>query len=228
MTVNPVTKKILLTTTPRDYYVPIPDISGGAPDKLTHAGIYGVDASIRTLEALYGIDISYYGRVNFTSVVTIVDALGGIEVNSEYAFESGGYSFQAGPNELDGEAALAFSRERYSFESGDNQRGKNQQAVITAMLQKAMTPAVLSKANQILVSLGDSVETNMTREEMSKFINMQLGDNASWTIESNAVIGTGDEQPCFSSGSQLLYVMRPDTESVRQATQKIEEVMEGK
>lgn len=101
MTVNPNTKKILLTTTPRDYYVTIPNISGEQRDKLTHAGIYGVDASMATLEQLYGIDISYYARVNFTSLITIVDALGGVDVNSEYAFSAGGYDFVQGTNHLD-------------------------------------------------------------------------------------------------------------------------------
>ena len=121
MTVNPNTKKILLTTTPRDYYVQIPDISGEQRDKLTHAGIYGVDASMKTLEQLYGIDISYYARVNFSSLVKIVDTLGGVDVDSDFEFDAQGYHFQKGMNHLDGDQALAFSRERYSFEDGDNQ-----------------------------------------------------------------------------------------------------------
>lgn len=227
MTVNPNTKKILLTTTPRDYYVTIPNISGEQRDKLTHAGIYGVDASMATLEQLYGIDISYYARVNFTSLITIVDALGGVDVNSEYAFSAGGYDFVQGTNHLDGKAALAFSRERYSFESGDNQRGRNQEAVLTAILQKAMSPAILTSANQILSEVSSCVETNMTQEEMAKFINMQLSDGASWTIESTASTGTGDSQACFSSGSQLLYVMWPDEAIVADNSRKMQNVLEG-
>ena len=227
MTVNPNTKKILLTTTPRDYYVTIPNISGEQRDKLTHAGIYGVDASMATLEQLYGIDISYYARVNFTSLITIVDALGGVDVNSEYAFSAGGYDFVQGSNHLDGKAALAFSRERYSFESGDNQRGKNQEAVLTAILQKAMSPAILTSANQILSQVSDCVETNMTQDEMAKFINMQLSDGAGWTIVSTAATGTGDNQACFSSGSQLLYVMWPDEASVSEISTKMQQVLNG-
>lgn len=137
VTVNTKTKQILLTTTPRDYYVPIPNISGGQRDKLTHAGIYGVDASMSTLESIYGIDISYYAKVNFTSLIKIVDILGGVDVNSEYAFSAGGYTFNEGKNHLNGDAALAFSRERHSFAAGDNQRGRNQEAVLTAMIRKA-------------------------------------------------------------------------------------------
>ena len=227
MTVNPNTKKILLTTTPRDYYVTIPNISGEQRDKLTHAGIYGVDASMATLEQLYGIDISYYARVNFTSLITIVDALGGVDVNSEYAFSAGGYDFVQGSNHLDGKAALAFSRERYSFESGDNQRGKNQEAVLTAILQKAMSPAILTSANQILGEVSSCVETNMTQDEMAKFINMQLSDGAGWTIESIAAGGTGDSQACFSSGSQPLYVMWPDEAIVGDVSRRMTQILEG-
>lgn len=226
MTVNPTTKKILLTTTPRDFYVTIPGISGDQRDKLTHAGIYGVDASMATLEQLYGIDISYYARVNFTSLITIVDALGGVDVESEYAFTARGHEFVQGTNHLDGEAALAFARERYSFEEGDNQRGRNQEAVLTAILKKAMSPAILTSADQILTEVGDCVETNMTRDEMARFINMQLDDGASWSIESTAAAGTGDSQPCYSSGSQPLYVMWPDDAIVADISRKMAQVME--
>lgn len=225
MTVNPNTKKILLTTTPRDYYVQIPGVSGEAKDKLTHAGIYGVDASMRTLGQLYGIDIKYYARVNFTSLITIVDALGGVDVNSEYAFDAGRYSFKKGMNHLNGDAALAFSRERYSFSAGDNQRGKNQEAVLTAILNKAMSPAILKNANEIIAQVGGSVETNMTDKEMAKFINMQLSDNAAWFIESVAASGSGDMLSCYSSGSQPLYVMHPNLDVVEEISNKMQEVL---
>lgn len=225
MTINPDTKQILLTTTPRDFYVPIPGISGGQKDKLTHAGIYGVDASMRTLEELYGIDISYYARVNFTSLVRIVDALGGVDVESEQAFSAGGYHFQEGTNHLNGEQALAFSRERKSFAGGDRQRGKNQEAVIEAILHKAMSPAMLMNAPELIASVSDCVETNMTREEMSKFINMQLEDPARWNIESQAADGSGSTASCYSSGSQQLYVMIPDETVMANVKQKIQDVL---
>lgn len=230
MTVNPNTRKILLTTTPRDYYVPIPGVSGEQKDKLTHAGIYGVDVSMKTLESIYGIDIPYYARVNFTSLIKIVDALGGIDVNSEYAFTTthGGYEIQKGMNHMNGAAALGFSRERYSFEAGDNQRGKNQEAVLTAILNKAMSPAILTNANQMIASVGDSVETNMTQEEMAKFINLQLSDSSAWSIESAAATGTGDNQTCFSSGDEILYVMNPNEESIQGISQKMAQISEGK
>ena len=227
MTVNPNTHKILLTTTPRDYYVTIPGISGEQRDKLTHAGIYGVDASMATLESIYGIDITYYARVNFDSLMEIVDALGGVDVYSEYDFTVWGVHFKQGYNHVNGEAALKFARERYSFESGDNQRGKNQEALLTAILEKAMSPAMLMNASQLITSVSDSVETNMTRTEMTQFINQQLADAADWTIESTAATGTGDSQACYSSGSQLLYVMWPDETSVAEISAKMQEVMNG-
>ena len=228
MTVNTDTKYILLTTTPRDYFVSIPEVSGGVRDKLTHAGIYGVDASIRTLEELYGIDISYYAKVNFSSLVKIVDILGGVEVYSKYEFTTkhgNDFHFVEGMNHMNGEEALAFSRERYSFQEGDNQRGKNQEAVIEAIINKAMTPAVLKDAGKIIESVSDSVQTNMGNDQIKKLINMQLQDNAKWSIESQAVTGFGDMNSCYSSGSQKLYVMNPDMDSVGEAKAKIEEVL---
>lgn len=227
MTVNPTTHKILLTTTPRDYYVPIPGVSGEQRDKLTHAGIYGVDVSMATLESIYGIDISYYARVNFTSLIKIVDAIGGVDVDSKYSFSAGGYTFTEGMNHLNGEQALAFSRERHSFAEGDNQRGKNQEAVLTGILQKAMSPALLVNASEIITSVSDSVETNMTRAEMATFISRQLSDGSSWDIESVAAVGTGDSQACYSSGSQLLYVMWPDESSVSEISSKMNSVLNG-
>lgn len=227
VTVNTKTKQILLSTTPRDYYVPLPGVSGGKRDKLTHAGIYGVDVSMATLEEVYGIDISYYARVNFTSLVKIVDILGGVDVDSEYAFSAGGYTFNQGMNHLDGKAALAFSRERHSFAAGDNQRGRNQEAVLTAMIHKAMSPAILKNANQLLTQIGDSVETNMAPKEMAQLIQMQLNDGASWNIVSTNAIGQGGKESCFSSGAQLLYVMWPNEESIGAISQKMKQVIAG-
>lgn len=226
MTVNPQTRKILLTTTPRDYYVTIPNVSGEQRDKLTHAGIYGVDASMATLENLYGINIDYYARVNFTSLVKIVDALGGVDVNSDYEFTTlhGNYHIQKGMNHMDGDMALGFARERYSFEDGDNQRGKDQEIVLTAIIKKACSPAILKNANELVAGVSDSVQTNMTSEEISKFINQQIADPTEWNVESQAVSGRGDTQSCYSSGSQLLYVMWPDDTAVQNAAVKIKQV----
>lgn len=235
--VNPTSHQILLINTPRDYYVEIPDISGGQKDKLTHAGIYGVDASMRTLEELYDTEIDFYARVNFTSLIQIVDALGGIEVESEYAFTTSSDSglvmdVQQGTNYFNGEQALAFSRERQNIDGGDNQRGKNQQAVITAMIKKMISPAILTGANGIINSVSGNVDTNMSAEQIQELIKTQLSDGASWTITSMSATGTGDEQYCYSYAGSPLYVMQPDQESVdaiKQAIDAVEagEVLEG-
>ncbi|XCP85382.1 LCP family protein [Roseburia hominis] len=224
-TVNPETKKILLTTTPRDYYVKIPGVSGEQKDKLTHAGIYGIDTSIATLEQIYDIEIPYYARVNFTSLIKIVDILGGVDVSSDYSFSAGKYQFTEGMNHLDGEKALAFVRERHSFADGDNQRGKNQEKVLTAMIQKAMSPAILTNASSLLSSVSSCLETNMPSNKISELIQMQLNDGASWEIVSVNATGLGDKQACYSSGSQILYVMQPDNTSVDDIKRKMQAVL---
>lgn len=226
-TVNPKTKQVLLTSTPRDYYVELP-VSNGQKDKLTHAGIYGVDVSLGTLEELYGIEIDYYVKVNFTGFVNIVDALGGITVNSDYTFTSDwGPSFQKGENKINGEEALAFSRERHAFADGDNQRGKNHMKIIMAIIDKATSPSVLANYSSLMNSVSGSFETNMDSSEITSLVKMQMGDMASWNIVSNSVTGAGASKAAYSSGSQLLYVMIPDETSVQEAKNKIEKVASG-
>ena len=230
--VNPTTHQILLVTTPRDYYVEIPGISGGAKDKLTHAGIYGVDASMATLGALYDTEIDFYARVNFTSLITMIDALGGVDVNSEQAFTTSYDSglvmdVAQGLNHFNGQQALAFSRERQNVDGGDFQRGKNQQAVITAMIKKAISPAILMGANGILESVGGNVDTNMSHEQIQELIKSQLASPAAWNIKSMAAEGTGDEQYCYSSGEALLYVTQPDMNSISAIQQAIDAVESG-
>lgn len=228
MTVNPLTHKILLTTTPRDYYVYIPNISGDMRDKLTHAGIYGVKTSMRTLENLYGIEISDYIRINFDSLIQLVDALGGVDVYSEYAFDSGDYHFVAGTNHLDGEAALAFSRTRYAFAEGDRQRGKNQMQVLTAIINKLQSPALLSNPSEVLDVAGRSMQTSFKTRQITDMISWQLDNGESWDIERQAVSGEGDSQQTFSMRGTDLYVMWPDEDDVNAAAERIREVMEEK
>ena len=225
MTVNPLTHQILLTTTPRDCYVYIPGISGNERDKLTHAGIYGVKASMRTLENLYGIEISDYIRINFDSLIRLVDALGGVDVYSEYDFQSGEYSFNKGTNHLNGEETLAFSRNRYAFASGDEQRGKNQMLVLTAIINKLMSPALLKNPAEILDVVGSSMQTSISRNEITEAIAWQLGTGADWSISRQSVTGTGDSEQTFSMKGTNLYVMWPDEDSVSEAAEKIKAVM---
>lgn len=228
-TVNPKTHQILLTTTPRDYYVAIPGISGGQKDKLTHAGIYGVDASIATLESLYETDIQFYARVNFTSVVEIVDLLGGVDVYSEYAFttRNGSFVVNEGMNHFNGEEALGFARERYSLPGGDNQRGKNQQAVIVAMIKKMISPQMLLNASGIIDSVSDNVETNLSEDQIQDLIKMQLNEGGAWSIYSIAATGTGESNYTYSMPERTLYVMNPDTESIQKIIDLMNRVENG-
>lgn len=230
--VNPKSHQVLLITTPRDYYVPIPGISNGQNDKLTHAGTYGIEASMATLEELYEIDIPFFGRVNFTSMIDIVDALGGLDVESDQEFDTGNESgcvihVKEGMNHFDGEEALAFCRERHNLPDGDNDRGRHQQAVITAIIKKMMSPAMLRGATDIINSVGAGVDTNFSAEQIQSLIKTQLRTNAKWNIYSVAAEGFGDKQYCYSSGSTLLYVTIPDETSVANIIDLIDRVEAG-
>lgn len=228
VTVNPVTKQVLMTTTPRDYYVQLPNVSGESRDKLTHAGIYGIDCSMDTLSSLYGIKIDYYVRVNFDTLKKIVNALGGVDVYSEYEFtthyKNGGYEIKKGYNHMDGKTALAFSRERYNVPGGDEQRGRDQQAVLTAILKKAMSPSILTGYMGIMDSLSGSFETNISTNQIASIVKMQLADGAQWDIESQSVTGTTSMEICYSTGWQKLSVMYPDESSIYEARQAILEI----
>lgn len=219
--VSAASHKVLLVNTPRDYYVTIPGISGEEKDKLTHAGIYGVEASVKTVEQLYGIDIAYYVKVNLSSLIRIVDAIDGVDVDVDQDFTAGSYTFVKGNNHMNGQAALAFCRERYSFIDGDNQRGKNQQKVVTAIFHKMISADMLLKVPELLDYLQNCFETNMPYDMMAGFVRRQLEDNASWDVQSISVTGTGDEQECYSAPGEMLYVMQPDMESVKSASEAI-------
>ncbi len=226
-TVNPTTKQILLTTTPRDYYVPL-SISNGVPDKLTHAGIYGVDCSLETLEMLYDIDIDYYVRVNFTSIRKIVDLLGGVDVYSDFDFTSDwGPSFKKGYNHVNGKQALAFCRERHHFQQGDYQRGRDHQHMIQAILNKAMSPKILPNYAKLLKTASKNFQTNMSKKEISALAKMQLDDMSQWTIKYANAKGNGGSMTTYSISSRKLYVCLPDYNSVDKITRRIKRVMEA-
>ena len=224
VTVNPSDRTILLTSIPRDYYVELGTI--GQLDKLTHSGLYGINETTATIEKLFGVDINYYAKVNFTTVVNLVDALGGITVDSDYSFYGGGYYFNAGENYLNGDQALAFARERYSFTEGDRQRVKNQQAVITGVINKVTgSTAILTNYNSILNSVENNFQTNLTQKDMTSLVKMQLKDMGGWTIIQQSVNGSGYMTPVYSMPHVNVYVMQPDESTVLAATEKIKEVM---
>lgn len=231
MTVNRKTKKVLLTTTPRDAYVPIADGGLNQPDKLTHAGIYGVDASVHTLENLYGIDLNYYVRLNFTSFLKLIDLLGGIDIENDQDFTSlhGNYHFPVGKVHLNSDQALGFVRERYSLNGGDNDRGKNQEKVIAAVIKKLTSTDALKNYNAILSGLQDSVQTDMSLETMMNLINTQLESGGSYHVTSQALTGTGNTGlPSHAMPEANLYMMEIDQNSLAAAKAAIQEVMGGK
>ena len=228
LTINTETKQALMVSTPRDYYVPL-SISNGEKDKLTHAGIYGVNVSMDTLEMLYGIDINYYFRLNFGGFIKIIDALGGITINSDYEFDSqnvAGYHFNKGENHVNGEQALAFCRERYAFSEGDRQRGRNQMAVVQGVVDKATSPELLKNYLSVMNSLEGCFETNISYDTIASLVRDQLDEGGSWQVLSYSVDGTGDNQKPYSM-SQTAYVMVPDMTTVDKAKSLMQKVREG-
>ncbi len=236
--VNPQTHQILLINTPRDFYLPLS--FNGEMDKLTHAGLYGINESMNILGNLYGVDVPYYVRVNFNGLVDIVDALGGVDVNSDYEFttnsmeipnESGdgfyhdSYSFTEGMNHLDGRAALAFARERYSFAAGDIQRGKNQMAVIKAIVAKATSSSVLSSYQKLLSAVSDAFITNMSYNDIASLVKLQQKNMTSWNVTSYSVYGSGGIDYTYSGGNA--YVMYPDYDLVTNAQNMAQAVYNG-
>ena len=231
--VNPVTKRVALVNTPRDYYV---DLAGtSSKDKLTHAGLYGVETSMETLGNLYGVNVDQYIRINFAGFISIIDALGGVDVYSDQAFTSVGSpgyydptTFVEGWNHLDGKSALAFARERHAFASGDIQRGINQMKVIDAMLNKIKSPALLMGFSKIMDAASDCFVTSFSQDQISALVRMQLSDFAEWDIESYTVTGTSSSSTkCYSAKGQKLYVMKPDDASVSKAREMIASVLGG-
>lgn len=225
--VNPSDAKILLISIPRDYYVPI--YSGinsigrtdGKMDKLTHTGLFGPDCTVRTLEVLFDAPINYYVRVNFTSVVDIVDSIGGVTVKSDYAFDD----FVVGENICDGKRALEFSRERYQFKDGDRQRGKNQMKVIEAIVAKLTSPSAGYDYVQLFQAVKGCVQMNFTEEEVKALIQYQIEHMPAWSVETTSVNGS-DARDYSYYGGQELYVMYPDQATVDAAKASIKEYLE--
>ncbi|MEG1702869.1 MAG: LCP family protein [Erysipelotrichaceae bacterium] len=225
MTVNPKTKQILLTSIPRDFYVPFSCLNGTL-DKLTHAGIYGVECSMGTVGNLLDTEINYYGRVNFSSLVTIINALDGVVVNNPVAFSDGTYNFAAGDIYLNGDEALAFSRDRYHQAGGDRGRGKNQMRVITGIINKAISSKIITNYSGIMSAISGSFETSMSSGDVNSLVQMQLDDMSGWNITQISVDGTGGTDFAYSLGDYA-YVMYPTQATVDNAKRMIDQVENG-
>ena len=225
VTVNTATRQVLMVSTPRDYFVTFPNT--GMKDKLTHAGYYGIDTCMSTLESLYGIDIDYYFRVNFGGFIDIINALGGVTVHSDYAFSREGFDFVQGENTLNGEQALAFTRERKAFIDGDRQRGKNQMAVIRAVLDKVMSPSMLQNYTTMLDTVEGSFETSVPYDLISKLVRQQLDQGGEWNIVSYSVTGSDQWAKSPLLGDTEVSVMEPDMTTVETAKGLMRQVRDG-
>lgn len=226
VTVNPQTREVLITSIPRDYYVELPTY--GAMDKLTHTGIYGAEETIGAVESLLDIEINYYAKVNYTTITGLVDAIGGVDIISPYSFDTHGmgvhYHFEEGENHLDGSHALAYCRERKSWVDGDLKRNENQQLVLEAIIKKVTRgPVILLKYTSILDAVKGTVETDMSSNEMTELVKMQLADMRSWKITKQAIKGEPDMALCFSLDDYASVVM-VDEASVSAAATAIEEM----
>jgi len=223
VTVNPKTHEILLTSIPRDYYVSLHGIDG-PKDKLTHAGLYGINMSVETIEDLLSMEIDDYIRVNFDTLVSVVDKVGGVDVYSDMDFKTyKGYYFKKGYNHLDGKKALAFSRERKVFAEGDRKRGEHQEEVIRAIINKITSSKVmLTNYSSILNSLENTFETSVSTSEIKSFVKMQLEEMPSWDIKTLNLDGVGSSAYTYSIPNENLYVMLPDEETVKKASETIQ------
>ena len=231
MTVNKKTGKILLTTTPRDSYVKIADGGNNQYDKLTHAGLYGIDSSIHTLENVYGIKIDYYARLNFTSFLKLIDTVGGVDVYNDQAFVShvGKKNFQPGLLHMNSDMALSFVRERYSLTGGDHDRGKNQEKVIAAIIKKLTSKEGLVNYQSVIKELSESIQTNMPIETAMGLANEQLRAGKEYIVASQALTGTGSMSlPSYAMPGAQLYMMQIDDKSLEEVTANIKDVLEGK
>lgn len=226
--VNPKTKQILLLNTPRDYYIPNP-AGNGALDKLTHCGVYGTGCSVQALSDLYHVPINYYAQINFAGFEKLIDAIGGVTVESDYAFTTrhGHFSIQKGTNYLNGEQALGFVRERYSFGSGDNQRGRNQMKLLTAVIKKLSASTLIMHYGQILDSLQGMFVTNVSSDQISELVKMQLSDGAEWNVKSYAVTGAGGSEITYSIPRMRVYVMFQDKDLVDRGINLVDRVING-
>ena len=225
-----------MVSTPRDYYITL--ASKGKKDKLTHAGIYGVEESVKTLNNLYDVNIDYYVRINFTSFMKIVNSLGGIEVNVPKSFceQNSKRSFEEedliclnkGKQHLNGEQALAFARHRKTLAEGDKTRGSNQMLVLEAIIKKTLSLDSITKINSIIKSLEGRVITNMSTEDMYKFAKKEMKKNPNFIYSNISVNGTSATRPCFAVGGANASVMLQDEDAVEHVKKMIDEVYEGK
>lgn len=226
--VNPATSQVLLLNTPRDYFVPNP-AGGGAMDKLTHLGLYGTDCSMQALSQLYGLDVKYYVQLNFNGFETLINAIGGIDVESDVSFVTSDDVCQIyeGVNHLNGAQALSFVRERYNLPGGDNDRGKNQMKVIKAIVNGMSLGTLVTSYSDILDSMEGMVTMNFSSQEVSDLVRYQVAKMPAWNVQSFAVTGEGGSRETYTMPGMELYVMYQDENLVNRASDLAHRVLNG-
>lgn len=227
LSINPTTRKILITSIPRDTYMPIAGGGNNQGDKLTHSGIYGIEASIETLENFLDTDINYYARVNFNSLIRVVDILGGINVQNDRSFSAfNGDYFESGDIYLTGERALTFSRERKNLPGGDNDRGKNHIKVIEGIIKKALSPSILFNYNSLMDEMYNSMDTNMPTSKLIELINAQIENNKSWSFDNAVIEGYPSMSlPSYAMPGWELYMTDPSQESIDSVQSQIKSTL---
>jgi LCP family protein required for cell wall assembly len=230
VTVNPKTQQILMTSIPRDYEIYMEEFDN-AMDKLTHTGFYGVQTTIAAEEQLFDTEVNYYVKVNFTTVERFIDAVGGVDVESEYEFtpvKLKDWTVQEGVNHMNGKQALAFARERKAFPTGDHQRIKNQQLVFEALIKKATSSrTMILSYNKVLTSLRNYFEMSFSSREVRKLVKFQLAKDPDWKIFKNTIVGGDGSLPTYSTGGAYAYVMTQDPASIDNAKTLINAVLDG-
>lgn len=227
--VNPIEKQVLMVSVPRDTQINLH--KNGKMDKITHSAMYGINETIQTLEDFLELKVNYYAKTNFSGITNIIDALGGVEVESPHAFTTmhGNYKINKGVNEMNGDKALCFVRERYALPGGDFDRGKNQQRLLQAMLKKAMSPKIITNYNNILSAVEGSFETDMTSDDIKSLVNMQLDDMANWEIFNVQITGEGAKSyDTFSQKGKKTYITIPDKNVLNKIIKVIDKIETGK
>ena len=228
LAVNPAKHKILLLNTPRDFYVPL--AMNGKLDKLTHAGLYGVNESIHTLEKFYNIKFNYYARINFDATSTIIDQLGGVDIHIPYVVNTyhGHRHYEPGNYHLNGDEALDFARERVSISwaGGDRERGRNQEKILTALIQKLQSDKTnLTRLDQIFNSIAKNIQTNFTPDDLKYLVQKQLTNFSNWQIESIDVDGKADITSTYTYPEPKHFVWHPYQDTVDKAKAKLQEYL---
>lgn len=233
VSINKDTHKVLLTSIPRDYHIPVYG-KGGRSDNMGYHGAWGITTSMKSLEQLLNIKIDYYVKVRTSSLVGVVDTLGGIQFCSDKSFytthatildsydDSKGNKLyvKKGCYNYNGTEILTISRERLAYSGGDRQRQKNCQSILISIFNKATSPSVIKNYQSLLDSISDLYTTSIPRDMITSYIRDILDNNTKWTFNTQSLDGY-DSRGYVHLTNYLDYVMMPYQSSVNSASYNI-------